>query len=264
LLLSACQSAPQPDSVIRLADELSVAIAAGQLLPRVSGQESVDLVMAYQIQKQLVARQQHFITGFKAGLTNAAGQRQFGAREAVSGVLFEQMIAQTLHLPDYNKMMLEVEVGYIASRTISEPVVDIAQLKGYFTSVLPVVEVPDLGFLDGPPRVEDIVAANLPARRMVLGKPVSTASLDLDLKVSLSRDQQSVLITNTSVIEPDQWRILLWLVNQVISQGYDIKPGYVLITGALAPMTPAYQGNYSADFGVLGKVSFKVVDVPRE
>lgn len=56
----------------------------------------------------------------------------------------------------------------------------------------------------------------------------------------------------------DQWKALLWIVNTTLSNGWEIKPGQILITGVLGNMVPGKNGKYVADFGGIGNISFEV------
>ena len=50
---------------------------------------------------------------------------------------------------------------------------------------------------------------------------------------------------------------LTWLINEVLDQGYEIKPEQFLITGTIGPMVPATPGRYSADFAQLGEIKVR-------
>ena len=55
-----------------------------------------------------------------------------------------------------------------------------------------------------------------------------------------------------------RWDSALWLVNNMVEQGWEIEPGQVLLTGVLGEIVPGNPGNYIADFGKLGRISFEV------
>jgi 2-keto-4-pentenoate hydratase len=52
---------------------------------------------------------------------------------------------------------------------------------------------------------------------------------------------------------------LVWLINQILARGYTIAAGHLLMTGAIGGMQPAKPGNYSAEFGDLGAIDFKII-----
>jgi 2-keto-4-pentenoate hydratase len=55
-----------------------------------------------------------------------------------------------------------------------------------------------------------------------------------------------------------QWKAALRLVNTMVKQGWKIEPGQIIITGALGRMVPGKPGNYIADYGPLGTITFKI------
>ena len=46
--------------------------------------------------------------------------------------------------------------------------------------------------------------------------------------------------------------------DQALGQGREIQPGYLILTGALGKITPAEPGDWTADFGELGKIEFSI------
>jgi len=44
-----------------------------------------------------------------------------------------------------------------------------------------------------------------------------------------------------------------------VQQGYEIKPGQILITGALGQVVPAVAGHYEAYWGPRGKIAFDIL-----
>ena len=48
----------------------------------------------------------------------------------------------------------------------------------------------------------------------------------------------------------------MWLVQQRLQQGFEVKRNDLLITGALGQVIEAEAGRYVADFGALGRVTF--------
>ncbi len=50
----------------------------------------------------------------------------------------------------------------------------------------------------------------------------------------------------------------LELVNAAVAAGYELRPGQVLLSGAVGAMMPAEPGDYVADYGALGTLRFTV------
>ena len=247
---------------------------------RQSSADSQTLIKdAYSVQKHYVELRQgndennnknsDRIIGYKAGLTSAAGQAKFAVSEPLSGVLFNsgtKPLSADLHRSQFGQLMVETELGFRLNTSVTTPIKSVAELKSLVGFVLPVIELPDLGFaklgisqsakLTG----ADIIAANVAAHSFIFGPEIPiNHTPDLNqLSVSLARDDETINQGKGSDALGDQWQALLWLVNQLIAQGYTITNEQVLITGALGQMLPAEVGQYRADFGLLGRLNFSV------
>lgn len=249
------------------AEKLLSAHKQRQPIPHLSQvQASAVPASAYQIQQSYVKLRQvnDPIAGFKAGLTSKAGQKKFAVSQALSGILFSSghvTDASQIKLSNAGKLMLETEIGFILSADINKPITQVSDLKGKTASLVSVIELPDIGFVS-PKQIKgiDLIAANVASHQFVMGTPVSIGDIkDLNqLAVKLSHNGKKVNQGLGSDTLGDQWEALLWLVNQLISQGYQLSAGELLITGALGKMIPAAKGDYQADFGALGKIDFKI------
>ena len=126
--------------------------------------------------------------------------------------------------------------------------------------VMPAIELPDLGFGDMKSlKGVDLIAANVSTVQFIRGSEVDREAFDLDQrKVVLRHNGQIVNQGIGSDAMGSQWEAALWLVNQVISQGWKVEPGHVLLTGALGQMIPGKSGSYEADYGDFGKIVFEI------
>ena len=120
------------------------AISAGRPYPVLSLNDGppFNLMAAYKVQQALVSGKKIF--GFKAGLTTEAGQKRFSLAEPIGGVL----LVEPLHYRDavlsvaseqYNRLMIELELGFVLKMNIDKPVVSIEALKRQVDFVRPVV-----------------------------------------------------------------------------------------------------------------------------
>ena len=55
------------------------------------------------------------------------------------------------------------------------------------------------------------------------------------------------------------WQTGLWLAQFAHQQGVELKPGQVIICGALGKIVRAESGNYLYDAGSLGRMKFSIV-----
>jgi len=125
--------------------------------------------------------------------------------------------------------------------------------------IAPAIELPNLYFenmesLKG----VDILAANLVSNEFILGEEKRAEGLDVNnITVTVYLDGQIVGSGKGSDLG-DQWEAALWMVNNVVRQGWKVEPGHVFLTGALGEMLPGKEGKYKADYGGLGEISFEI------
>ena len=51
----------------------------------------------------------------------------------------------------------------------------------------------------------------------------------------------------------------LWLINQLVAQGYTLKSGQILMTGSLGRVNMNTEpGQFTADFGRFGQIEFEI------
>lgn len=241
------------------------AVSTGQPYPVLSqrGDESLTVAAAYQVQQALVAGNK--IAGFKAGLTTEAGQHKFGVVEPIGGVLLTAPLrysngALNIDSNQYNRLMLELELGFVLKHDIDKPLASINELKQLVAFVYPVIELPDLGFEKAPSlHGVDVIASNAAARSVIVGAASEVAAADVNaLSVSLYHNDKLILVGKGSDAMGDQWQALLWLINHSLQQGYCIEAGQLLITGALGKMLAASPGDYRAAFAEYGELHFTV------
>lgn len=228
------------------------------------GFEGHSIEHSYIFQKYKVKQSQKNIIGYKAGLTSKAGQAKFGVTEPVAGVLFQDGLSfntQSYVLADYQKLMLETEIGFVLKK-------DMPNFR-YFPQdffqemiekVVPVIELPDLAYPDmskvtGLKLIETNVASN----QVLIGKGIAFNNINLNnITTKLMQDGEIVISGKATDAMGDQLEALKWLMMTLQYNGYQLKKGDILITGALGKMIPAERGQYDADFGQLGKLSFSI------
>ncbi|MCO7227108.1 2-keto-4-pentenoate hydratase [Pleionea sp. CnH1-48] len=226
------------------------------------------LQQAYKVQAEYVALRQKnkaHIAGFKAGLTSAGGQKKFSVQSALAAVLFASGKHQSeapIALKNFQKLMMETEIGFRLAKPIDKKINTIAELKPYIKSVFPVIELPELAY-QTPKAIKgiDLIAANVASNAFILGEEIGLAKAPNlnQLKITLKREKQLINSGKGSDALNDQWQALLWLVNTLVDQQYTLQPEQILITGAIGKMLPAKTGHYHADFGDLGHINYTIV-----
>jgi 2-keto-4-pentenoate hydratase len=224
---------------------------------------TIDAEGAYRVQRAYVekrlARDQ--VAGFKGGLGSPARQKKFGLNAPVSGVLFtsgKKTGFNVIERSDFRKLVIETEIGYKVGKPITKPLKNVSELYDYIHAVLPVVELPDAGFA-GKIKGVDLIAANVRAAQFIAGTEREFKGINLNnIDITLTLDGKTTLQGKGSNAMGDQLKAAMWLINNVLAQGWKIEPGQIFITGALPKAINGKPGKYVAYFGKLGKISFEV------
>lgn len=267
LMAAAFGAAALASPVSSMTKALFDAEKAGKPVPFLAKEfKKSEMSLAYEVQGKYVAQRlsTEKVAGYKGGLTAEALIRKFKGTEPVTGVLFQSgMLTGSPSIDmDRKGIMLEEEVGYRFSKKIDKPLKDVATLKGYIGAIFPAIEVPIVYFAN----MTDVTAFDLTAANVGSWKYIIGQDQPLDLSVPntvnvvLTHDGKEVANKGKGTdILGDQLKALLWIVNNVVKNGNTIEPGYVIISGAMGSMAPAKPGNYVADFGNFGKISFTMV-----
>jgi 2-keto-4-pentenoate hydratase len=233
------------------ADEPSAAIAGAiealATYPDVAN--DIDELQAYAIQAAVVKDAYgNEVAGFKAGLTSLATQRRFGVDQPVIGVLPESgRLSPGATLLMTPGLKIEVEIGFLVGED-DQP-----------AAMLPAIELPRMNYADMKDvTLADIVVTNVSAYDYIAGK---TSPVDPDIRayqVSLDKDGKELFSVFASDALGDPLRSYEWTVNKIRSLGYKLKPGMIVITGALGRVTDAEPGTYVAHYGPLGELKFRI------
>ncbi len=257
----ACEIA-YANSTKELCTKLVNAHANHELIPNLSRSTNIDMSQAYEIQAAYVQNRlvKDKIAGFKAGLTNPDSQAQFGIKRPIFGVLFKSgdfSLKKEIPLTSFHHLIVETELGFITKKPIKQTVNSAAELKAYIGQVVPVIELPDVGFAHDVISAPDLVAANTASTGYIIRSDINWYGEDVNaITVSLMHD--GAIVNQGQGIDAmgDQWEALRWLVNQVIAHGWTIEKDNLLITGALGGVVPAKPGIYKAQFNDGASIEF--------
>lgn len=246
-------------------EKLMNAYTSGGKIPVISiDSPALNVDMAYKIQRDYVNKRlkSEKIYGFKVALTSKKIQEDFGISFPVTGVLFDSgkiFNGASIDAAIFNDSRMETEIGYVVGREINKTFKSVKDLKGSIDHIIPVVELPDVGFADMKKvKAVDIIAANTASAHFIVGdNEKNSENLDVPGKISLYKDNEEIYTAEVS--QTKQWETLLWLVNKIVSQGYKIRPGMVIITGAVGGMKKIGAGSsYKVDYGRHGIITFTV------
>lgn len=242
------------------------AYARHEPIPTLSHQYAIDMSSAYLVQAAVVKERskKDKIAGFKAGLTSQDAQSYFKINRPIFGVLFESgdfSEKTDIALFKFHHLMVETELGFITKKPIRKIVQSVDELKSYIGQIVPVVELPEVGFSKDPIAAADLIAGNTGRGGYIINKKINWIDQNVNL-ITASLLHNGRIINQGQGVDAlgDQWEALRWLVNQVIAQGWKIEKGHLLITGALGEMLPAQIGTYQAKFNNTAVLDFKFTE----
>ena len=190
------------------------------------------------------------IVGYKAGLTNAKIQAQFGVSSPVRGVLLEKMLltdgvdvaADFGARPVFEADLLVV----VKDAAIHKAKTHLEVLRS-LSLVIPFIELPDLLVAEGEKLSAPlIVSLNVGARLGVVGKgipvqatPEFAAALAAMRIVVTDQGGRELASSTGSAILDHPLNAVLWLAQDLEKSRIKLKPGDLLSLGSFtAPMTP--------------------------
>ena len=266
VFLSLCITMTAWAGVSDMANSLIKADTEKQPIPVLSQAEpNLDAKTAYEVQKVYVQWRmaKDKVAGFKGGLTTEAAQKRFGVNSAVTGILYASGKIEGSPVLDrtaFRVMMIETEIGFVIGQPIQQTLRDVQELQQKVSAVMPSIELPDFGFADMKAmKGVDVIAANCVAAKFIVEAPRPHQGVNLnEITVTLYYNGQALYQGKGVEAMGDQWKAALWMINSVVEQGYRIEPGHILITGSLGQMVPGKPGQYVADYGDFGKISFEI------
>jgi len=259
-----CNQEPSPYE--KMAKVISGPYHSGGYVPLVSElNPGLKINEAYEIQKHFVRTilNNDDIAGYKTGLASKKAQSNYFVDNPISGVLFksgEYNDNSEIKFTEYFTMLVETELGFRIGEEINKPINNVKELDSKISAIIPVIELPDVRFTEFKnSKLTDVVAANICSSKFVKGKESDfkkSGSQDIDIQLKLDGNT----INTVSIADSMEYQkeLLIWLINQQLENGWEIKPGQILITGAMGKINIGRPGLYEADYGQLGKVKFKV------
>lgn len=194
--------------------------------------------------------------GYKAGLTNPAVQKRFGATAPVWGTLYAPMLlangavvdaafgARPLFEAD---MLVRVSDAAINSAKTPEDVLRAID------QVIPFIELPDL-MVQAPPKLNGaaVTAINVGARFGVLGTPIPVPAMRAERYQLLDGLRDMVAIVKGDGAELDRGvgsdvlghplNAVVWLAQDLARNGLAMKPGDLISLGSFSKLMPPKPG----------------------
>ncbi|MEJ2633099.1 MAG: hypothetical protein P8015_18175 [Acidihalobacter sp.] len=192
----------------------------------------------YHLQRQgFLERAAHgeALTGWKVAFSNSTAQRRLGLEEPVYGILTDHMWVQKNGYIDATQLIqpkLEVELGLVIGRDMPQEEYDDLQLLDAIDCVIPAFEVADCRWSDWRFSAGEFLADNAATGRYCLGDPLPSAVLHMNsVQCSLEVDGQAVGgLTGRPHVSLHNFT---WLMRRLLLDGYAVRAGQVILSGAL-------------------------------
>ena len=245
--------------------------AAAPAFPRFPAAAGADLAPAYAAQHRLVRRTLAAggaVAGYLGAFTTAATQKTLALTQPAHGVLFRAgrldatATPRVIPLDPRRPLVVTTGIGYVIATDIGTKLRVPRQALTTLEALVPVVafplHLPPL--LGGTLTAADAVAANLGSARYLVGAPVDPKMIpDLDaLPVSLRRDDRPLHAAAGADALGGQAQNLMTLINQIVDAGHVLHRGDIIVGGALGAAQPGAPGGYTANFGPLGQLEFRL------
>jgi 2-keto-4-pentenoate hydratase len=232
-------------------------------IPPVRGEIS-GVAEAYRVQSEATRvwlERGRRIAGRKIGLTAKAVQAQLGVDEPDFGTLFSDMILRDHAAVAPGAVLqprIEGEIAFILKSDLGGDRITPEAVLEATDYVCPAIEICGSRIAGWDIRIEDTVADNASSGLVVLGGRRAKPSLSALAGVVLSVEHNGIVaaegrgeacLGNPAVA-------VAWLAQALSRFGDRLRAGDVVMSGALAKMLAAQQGDrFTADFGAMGAVS---------
>ncbi|WP_300434671.1 fumarylacetoacetate hydrolase family protein [Christiangramia sp.] len=207
------------------------------------------------------------LTGYKLGFTGDV--RPFGAPKPLYGRLyssFELPEGSTLSLSeDFISGSVGFEVAIIMGKNV-RTAISPEEAKEAVKAIAPAFEFADFGFEGEDFNFKDIIATNSAARYYIVGE--ETALDDLleqgidpnEIQLTGTLDGETILTAKVGLPVDGLFKAVSFLSEELASRGEFLKPGDIILTGAIKGDQSAGTGTYVGDYGVLGTIEFTLVE----
>ena len=197
------------------------------------------------------------LVGYKAGLTNPAVQKRFGADKPVWGKLYENMMLKDGASVDAAfgaRALFEADMLVrVSSEAINSAKTPMDVLNA-IDQIIPFIELPDL-VVQAPPKLNGaaINAINVGARLGVVGQTIGVPAIRAEKFQMLDalRDMQVTMVDAAganlgggkgSDILGHPLNAVVWLAQALAKEGQSMKVGQLISLGSFSPLVPPKVG----------------------
>ena len=251
-------------NIVDVAQRLLLAYENRTPIPPVRG-EINGTSEAYAVQRETVkywTKTGRKIAGRKIGLTSKAVQAQLGVDEPDFGALLDDMIladSASVASGAVLQPRVEAEIAFVLGKDLTGEKITPQQVLAATDYVSPAIEICGSRIARWDIKIEDTIADNASAGRVVVGsKKILRPELDALAAVGMSltlggnevaQGRGAACLGNPAIA-------VAWLAEALTRFGDRLSAGDLVMSGALAKMIPAQAGNrFKAEFADFGTVS---------
>jgi 2-keto-4-pentenoate hydratase len=219
---------------------------------------------AYRIQELNVEARTaagELVRGRKIGLTSRAMQDMLGVSEPDYGALLDTMLVEegdAISLGELIQPRVEAEIAFVMASELRGPGVTSADALRAIAGVLPALEIIDSRIADWKIGLCDTIADNASSARVVAaGRLTPLDGLDLRLLgMALTVNGEVAATGAGAAVLGNPIRCVAWLANALGAFGIALRPGDLVLAGALHAALPVAAGDVvHAQFAELGSVA---------
>jgi len=226
---------------------------------------------AYRIQQLLQARQEDAgarVVGRKIGVTSKAVQDMLGVDQPDFGFLTEKMrysnqAVISLAAANLIQPRAEGEIAFRLKHGIEGPGITREDVLAATDKVAPCFEIVDSRIADWKIRIEDTIADNASCGLFVLGDTwtdPSGVALD-EVSMDMFHNGSLACSGKGSAVQGHPAEAVAWLANRLGALGVGLRPGDIILSGALSRMVDVKAGDrFDLSMSALGGASVSFVE----
>ena len=256
-----------PTLITSLGDELYTALRERSVVDPLSSRfPAITLDDAYRIQQRTISRRLESgerVVGKKIGVTSRAVMNMLGVYQPDFGYLLDDMIVNagvSIDMKTLIQPKAEGEIAFLLKRDLMGPGIGNADVLAATECVMPCFEIVDSRIRDWKIKITDTVADNASCGVFVLGdNAVDPRRIDLATCGMVLEKNGEIIATGAGAAAlGSPVNAVVWLVNTLGHLGIGLKAGEIVLSGALAAMFPAAEGdNFRVSIGGLGGCSVR-------
>lgn len=222
----------------------------------------LNVELAYDIQDKLIAKkcelESTHITGHKLGLTSKSKQEMMGVHEPTYGVLLENMKlteGERISVQPFIHAKIEPEIAFIFDKEIKGDAMSITNILDATAYITPAMEIIDSRYRNFDFTLADVVADNSSSSRYLMSENLyKVDDVDLRLMGMVFKKNSEIIATSAGAsVMGHPARAIAWMANKLKNRGQTIKPGDVVLSGALSEAFTIEEGDhFSVSFDGLG------------